>query len=47
MQAHLSLPAQPLTVGSLLIDKKPIGDKNLQHLDKQIPNFGEGINSKH
>lgn len=52
-----SLPSSPLVpslpwsicsafaVGTLLIDHKPIGDKDLQHLDIQIPNFGVQIKS--
>jgi hypothetical protein len=32
-----------LAIGSLLINQKPIGDKNLQHLDMQIPDLGVGV----
>jgi hypothetical protein len=33
--------------GSSLIDQNPIGDKDLQCLNMQIPNLGGHINSKH
>jgi hypothetical protein len=42
----LSLPAKPLTAGSLSINQKPIEDKYLQQLDTQIPDFGSQINSE-
>ena len=35
--SRLFHPAQPLAVGSLLINQKPTGDKDPQHLDMQIP----------
>jgi hypothetical protein len=46
LKASFDLFAQPLAVGSLLIDQKPIGDKDLQHLDMQSPDFWGQINSK-
>jgi hypothetical protein len=47
LQSHLSLPTQPLSVGSLLINQKSTEDKEFQHLGTQFPNFGDWINSKH
>ena len=38
-----SLSIQQLATDSLLIDQKPIGDKDLQCLDMQIPNLGAGL----
>ena len=39
--------AQPLAGGSSLNDRNPTGDWDLLHLDTQIPDFGDQINSKH
>jgi hypothetical protein len=46
-ESCLSLPAQTLAIGSLLIDQKPTGNKDLQRLDSQLPDFGGWIISKH
>ena len=47
LKVRLSLPAQPLAIGSLLISQEPTGDKDLQRLDTQVLDFGDQINSKH